>query len=240
MNFNASVSMQTSPLSPNDVPLTGISCMQIGLDFVFYGVQAALSLSAVAALIHKHDRSRLIMAAVVALWLSSTLEVILDIKSHIIQLQALSRIPSVSTRDLLLHLTITSEMCFRFNFFVSDVIVVWRAWVLWPQNRMAKSVLLLCITGSLVGLLIASVWWVNSLLGQPLPAGAPFLVTVPLLFTNTVSTALPVPPQQEFNRPLEEQDSRGKGVLPARGIGLLVLHALGAYTFALLARGSVG
>ncbi|KAL1735465.1 hypothetical protein EV714DRAFT_233370 [Schizophyllum commune] len=30
----------------------------------------------------------------------------------------------------------------------------------------------------------------SSLLGQPLPAGAPFLVTVPLLFTNTVSTAL--------------------------------------------------
>ncbi|KAL1672425.1 hypothetical protein EV122DRAFT_283962 [Schizophyllum commune] len=130
------------------------------------------------------------MAAVVALWLSSTLEVILDIKSHIIQLQALSRVPAVLTRDLLLRLTITSEMCFRFNFFVSDAIVVWRAWVLWPQNRMAKSVLLLCITGSLVGLLIASVWWVNSLLGQPLPAGAPFLVTVPLLFTNTVSTAL--------------------------------------------------
>ncbi|KAL1661662.1 hypothetical protein GGF50DRAFT_90507 [Schizophyllum commune] len=85
------------------------------------------------------------MAAVVALWLSSTLEVILDMKSHIIQFQALSRVPAVSTRDLLLHLTITSEMCFRFNGALTDV---------------------------------------------PLPASAPFLVTVPLLFTNTVSTAL--------------------------------------------------
>lgn len=63
---------------------------------------------------------------------------------------------------------------------ISDVIVTWRAWVLWPCNRWVQVVLGLCVLGDIVGLVLGGV--------VSLSAGFPGAVAS--LATNVITTAL--------------------------------------------------
>lgn len=104
-------------------------------------------------------------AAVSSLLLSSSVVAAANIVFYLVQTPSfgydLDRI-----YNLLLALNIVTDVFPRFNvrtydswprldlirifqFVVSDAIVAWRAWVLWPDNRWIKSVLILCVLGSL-------------------------------------------------------------------------------------------
>ena len=41
------------------------------------------------------------------------------------------------------------------QYVVSDVIVVWRIWVLWSDNRIAKAILSSCVLGTLGALFVS-------------------------------------------------------------------------------------
>ncbi|KAF9069353.1 hypothetical protein BDP27DRAFT_1421136 [Rhodocollybia butyracea] len=62
------------------------------------------------------------------------------------------------------------------NYLLSDGVVCWRAWVLYPQNRAAKGVLVFCMLGSVASLAVG------------FAIGTNLTYYVPLLFTNIVAT----------------------------------------------------
>jgi len=42
----------------------------------------------------------------------------------------------------------TPQLRFLLQFLVSDAIVLWRAWVLYPANQMIKTILVICMLGT--------------------------------------------------------------------------------------------
>ncbi|KAL1696287.1 hypothetical protein GGG16DRAFT_43571 [Schizophyllum commune] len=180
--------VQYYPLAPDDIASMKNIVMQTGVDCLFYGIQGALFIAACAMLARQDNRSRAVAVAIVGLFLSSLVGVVLNMMFYLVQ------IPTFgwgldSIWDLLVRMNVAIAATYRFNYFVSDAIVVWRAWVLWPNSRLAKGALCVCLAGSLVGVIVECVWTVEDLV-EGEPAIRTLMMTVPLLATNVVATAL--------------------------------------------------
>ncbi|KAL1665490.1 S-adenosyl-L-methionine-dependent methyltransferase [Schizophyllum commune] len=180
--------VQYYPLAPDDIASMKNIVMQTGVDCLFYGIQGALFIAACAMLARQDNRSRAVAVAIAGLFLSSLVGVVLNMMFYLVQ------IPTFgwgldSIWDLLVRMNVAIASTYRFNYFVSDAIVVWRAWVLWPSSRLAKGALCVCLAGSLVGVIVECVWTVEDLVkGEP--AIRTLMMTVPLLATNVVATVL--------------------------------------------------
>ncbi|KAL1718963.1 hypothetical protein EV715DRAFT_273181 [Schizophyllum commune] len=163
--------------------------MQTGVDFLLYGVQTALFLAALVAMARQETRTLFMKAAVSSLFLSSSVVAVANIVFYLVQTPSfgydLDRI-----YKFLLALNIVTDVFPRFNFVVSDAIVAWRAWVLWPDNRWIKSVLILCVLGSLAGVTVECVWTAQDVMGENSVRLRALMVTMPLLLTNVVATTL--------------------------------------------------
>ncbi|KAI5822227.1 hypothetical protein K523DRAFT_410084, partial [Schizophyllum commune Tattone D] len=80
-----------------------------------------------------------------------------------------------------------------FSFVLSDVVLIWRAWCLWPNSCIVRSMLMLCGCGSAVGAIAELAWFYWPSLYDPYTraSNGQFLVRfVPLLVTNIVATVL--------------------------------------------------
>ncbi|KAI5889533.1 uncharacterized protein SCHCODRAFT_01357952 [Schizophyllum commune H4-8] len=175
--------------SGEDVLSIQIIIMQTGVDFLLYGVQSALFLAALVAMARQDTRILFMRAAVFSLFLSSSVVAAANIVFYLAQTPSfgydLDRI-----YNLLLALNIVTDVFPRFNFVLSDAIVAWRAWVLWPDNRWVKSSLILCVIGSLAGVTVDCVWTAQDVMGENSVRLRALMVTMPLLLTNVVATAL--------------------------------------------------
>ncbi|KAJ6549297.1 hypothetical protein DFH09DRAFT_620199 [Mycena vulgaris] len=123
---------------------------------------------------------------------SSNIQVIEQLSFDIIQVTTLGLdAPDHST--LLRNIPISENLFGRVNYFMSDAIVVWRAWMLWQDNLRIKVLLSLCMFGTLVGITTDMTFVALYLVGNTkfTPTGARTLILVlSLMFTNVVSTTL--------------------------------------------------
>ncbi|KAL1759421.1 hypothetical protein FB107DRAFT_205023 [Schizophyllum commune] len=185
-----SVYVRGYPLqSQEDVTSIQSILMQTGVDFLLYGVQLTLFIAALVSMARQDSRTLLMTTVVFSLILSSTIVVVANIVFYLVQTPSfgydLDRI-----YNLLLALNVVTDVCPRYNFVVSDAIVAWRAWVLWPDNRCIKSVLILCVLGSLAGVTVQCVWTAQDVMGEHTVQLRALMVTMPLLLTNVVATVL--------------------------------------------------
>ncbi|KAL1745539.1 hypothetical protein HDZ31DRAFT_63033 [Schizophyllum fasciatum] len=172
-------------LNAKDVLTSKVFIMQIGTGFLFYGIQVALTCIAVAlmALI----QSRLVMAAVAGLLISSTIETVATVTFYIAQVKLY--VPGTGIGQLLVHLSSVILVSSRVNFVISDMIVAWRAWVLWPNNIAVKSALALCVFCSIGGAIANCVLELRA--PHLLPAAnCSFIYTIPVLCTNLLATIM--------------------------------------------------
>ncbi|KAL1736412.1 hypothetical protein EV714DRAFT_198846 [Schizophyllum commune] len=164
----------------------------IAVDFAFYGVQVALSVSAITILAHRHVPSHWTKAAILSLLLSSSISTFANINFY------LTEFPSYfgsSERDvdvLLLRLGIVVTVAQDFNlaktlqFALSDAVLVWRAWRLWPDNHLLSDL-------HRVGSIVECAWdfWRGLLALSRLESNIQFLPRfIPFLVTNVIATAL--------------------------------------------------
>ncbi|KAL1743520.1 hypothetical protein HDZ31DRAFT_64942 [Schizophyllum fasciatum] len=93
---------------------------------------------------------------------------------------------------LRVNVAIAINVLLRVNFLVSDTVVVWRAWVLFPDNRKIRLLLAACLFGTYGATISNTVVIVLRRLGDIDPPSDAFslVLTVPLLFTNITATAL--------------------------------------------------
>ncbi|KAL1682758.1 hypothetical protein EV122DRAFT_203130 [Schizophyllum commune] len=180
--------VQYYPLAPDDIASMKNIVMQTGVDCLFYGIQGALFIAACAMLARQDNRSRAVTVAIAGLFLSSLVGVVLNMMFYLVQIPTFGW-DLDSIWDLLVRMNVAIASTYRFNYFVSDAIVVWRAWVLWPNSRIAKGALCVCLAGSLVGVIVECVWTVEDLV-EGEPAIRTLMMTVPLLATNVVATVL--------------------------------------------------
>ncbi|KAL1712644.1 hypothetical protein EV715DRAFT_213331, partial [Schizophyllum commune] len=130
--------------------------------------------------------SRVLSASVALLLLSSTLGVI----TYVILLSLLLRIGvGASPSRYLAHISkldIVHAVTARLNYIISDAIVVWRAWILWPNSRIAQGLLLLCMAYSAVAVIVNGALQAN-MSDSPVPHT---IARSAMLVTNAVATVL--------------------------------------------------
>ncbi|KAL1723690.1 hypothetical protein EV715DRAFT_269073 [Schizophyllum commune] len=181
------------PLSASRVDALIFMMTTIAVDFAFYGVQVALSVTAIIILAHRHGPSHWTKAAILSLLLASSISTFANINFY------LTEFPSYfgsSERDvdvLLLRLGIVVTVAQDFNFVLSDAVLVWRAWRLWPDNRWVQGILLLCVSGTIIGSVVECAWdfWRGLSALRRLESNIQFLPRfIPFLVTNVIATTL--------------------------------------------------
>lgn len=187
----SSPSLTTQPLSSYDIASLRRLAIYTVIEALCYGMQVTLSIAAISALARKEGRAWILMVSVVVLYAISTAEVAATLLWNVIQLLAL-RISALDVDlDMILRtvnaLTVTSA---NINYLVSDALVVWRAWILWPHSRVAHGVLLLCMAGTLAGAIAESVWAISDPFGDVESAKLSLSTDLPVCVTNVIATTL--------------------------------------------------
>ncbi|KAL1754430.1 hypothetical protein FB107DRAFT_275763 [Schizophyllum commune] len=169
------------------------------VQFAFYGLNAVCFLTSAYCLISRGvcgSRPRLgLLAATTIMFIGSTVSVVLDtIQSMYGARDAFGTLQEHDCTHLT-HLSIAQNVVLRMMFMLSDVIVVWRAWVLWSANRIVRRCLIVCLTLTCSCLLAdaAVVAWEQAVSYYANSALFSLLVTLPILVTNvTVTTTIGV------------------------------------------------
>ncbi|KAI4524184.1 hypothetical protein K525DRAFT_267227 [Schizophyllum commune Loenen D] len=87
-------------------------------------------------------------------------------------------------------LMLVSNIAGVVNFIISDAIVVWRAWVLWHEERVAKLVLAACMVATVVlGLSSLALSCLAVLNPGYSPVNNNYMMCIPLLVTNIMATS---------------------------------------------------
>ncbi|KAL1729555.1 hypothetical protein EV714DRAFT_212794 [Schizophyllum commune] len=167
--------------------------IQVAVGFFLYGVQLTLSIAAIAILARRHGRSDFTLVAIFGLLLSSTVYTVADEIFYLVQFPV-NMGTSERAIDLFLdRLDILLGVSKTFNLVLSDAVLIWRAWCLWPSNCLIKGTLSLCIGGSIAGAVAELTWayWPSPSFSSTLETHRQYLVRfIPLLVTNVVATVL--------------------------------------------------
>ncbi|THU81432.1 hypothetical protein K435DRAFT_809087 [Dendrothele bispora CBS 962.96] len=155
---------QTS-LSLSDSGLLALKewILETALGSLLLGVQATLSIVVLYVFVAQGiplSKARLALSVVIIMmFLASLSSLVMDIEAIIIQILLNGYNPPDSKEaiSLVTELEIACNFLGRLNFFMGDMIVVWRAWVLFPQRLPARIALSICLMGSFV-FLIRSQW----------------------------------------------------------------------------------
>ncbi|KAJ6556355.1 hypothetical protein B0H19DRAFT_1152429 [Mycena capillaripes] len=134
-----------------------------------------------------------LIAAVLFMFACSNIQVIEQVAYTIVQVFDLGLHPPAGDALLVRNIRLSENVFGRINYFMSDAIVVWRAWVLWQDNVRAKILLSACIFLSFAGVTTDMTVIGLYLFGNVkfLPTGPKRLALVlPLMITNIVATVL--------------------------------------------------
>ncbi|KAL1743778.1 hypothetical protein HDZ31DRAFT_19052, partial [Schizophyllum fasciatum] len=130
----------------------------------------------------------LLLFPLLILFLTSTMGAAAILLFYTIQVPEFGAAPPDIAREIF-QLSVVLAVTDRVNYLISDLIVVWRAWVLWPDNLPVRAALALVTCGSTVGLIVEVVWAFHDY-GTLEPATHSLLMMVPLLATNVLCTVL--------------------------------------------------
>ncbi|KAL1736426.1 hypothetical protein EV714DRAFT_198555 [Schizophyllum commune] len=139
---------------------------ETALNFSFYGVQSALLLIAAWFILSRRNgRSRFMLGALVALFSCSSMVVIAHEVSYVVQTPSeVGTASKQAIKHFILRVDVLLAVAQRFNFVVSDIIVAWRAWVIWSESRVARVILAVSVGSGLVGAIIECVWVLERLI----------------------------------------------------------------------------
>ncbi|KAL1695944.1 hypothetical protein GGG16DRAFT_44070 [Schizophyllum commune] len=188
--------MLRNPLAAYDLHVLKFIITNRVVDFALYGVQASLSVAAITILARRQGRSRFTLAAILGLFLCSTISVVSRTVFYVAQIPMVLGPPTprdAAIAVVLMRLDIRNSVAHSFIYVLSDIVLVWRAWCLYSDNRLIKFILSMCISGSAVGSLAMDVWsyWpgltFHGDFGDQL---ALYTWLTPLLITNVVATVL--------------------------------------------------
>ncbi|KAL1747129.1 hypothetical protein HDZ31DRAFT_61573 [Schizophyllum fasciatum] len=176
------------PLSPYIIMGLQATIQGMGSILLSYGVQAGLFIPAISVLARKHTKAaRTLMASVSVLFISSTL----GVATYVALMLLLLKDPGYAATSLhygktVQRLGIVHAVTARLNYIISDAIVVWRAWILWPGNRVVQGILVCAMIYSVVAV-IANGILARFFVESPVPH---IIVRSAMLVTNVLATVL--------------------------------------------------
>ncbi|KAI5890161.1 uncharacterized protein SCHCODRAFT_02631036 [Schizophyllum commune H4-8] len=181
------------PLGSEDLHAIKYIVVQVAVDLLLHGVQITLSAAAITILARRHGRSRFTLVAIIGLLLSSTIYAVDNTVFFLVQFPVVIGTSERSIDVLLYRLNILLGVSQDLSYTLSDAVLVWRAWCLWPDWFLAKCILSLCMCGTVVGGIVELTWiyW-PSLYDPYISESISQYLTrfIPLLTTNIVATVL--------------------------------------------------
>ncbi|KAL1718368.1 hypothetical protein EV715DRAFT_291420 [Schizophyllum commune] len=141
--------MEPPPISPDNLFDNHIELFNTLVFFaVSLGIHLTLYIASVTALTRRPSKGKLLYAVTTFLFLDSTAWVALNFCLAI----SVARLPidpgSINAFQRIGVLLLTVP---RLNSILSDAVVVWRAWILWPNNKTVKGILVFCIFSTTAG-----------------------------------------------------------------------------------------
>ncbi|THU96033.1 hypothetical protein K435DRAFT_839217 [Dendrothele bispora CBS 962.96] len=188
---------QSQPLSDFDllivkgwIALTAVGCW-------LYGIYVTLSLFAFYSFFTKRVfqlkvRIGLFLITLITL-LTATASMILNTQFIFLDISSFSFNANPDLTSLLVKVDIAINLLERIHFIISDAIVVWRAWMLFPQHTTVKIILICCMIGSCTGTFLNAGLLSRKILQDPNFDGGKIeilMMTLPLLITNVTATFL--------------------------------------------------
>ncbi|KAJ7500416.1 hypothetical protein B0H11DRAFT_781390 [Mycena galericulata] len=182
-------------LDGDDIYALKILFLEITAAALSYGLFLCIGIISIYTLLRKGLRGQrarqAVFAIILTMLVAATAHLGLYVGWIVVQLPSLGA-EYVDRTMLLKRLSITQTWLRRFTYFLSDVIVVWRAWVIWQNNRLVHAGLAICILATGVTSLTLAVFNTKSQFeGARYTRNTQnFLGTFGLLFTNAVCTLL--------------------------------------------------
>ncbi|KAL1743526.1 hypothetical protein HDZ31DRAFT_83344 [Schizophyllum fasciatum] len=160
----------------------------------FFGIHTTLYFIAAYLLINqgiRNNKSRLFLFICSSLMFATSIAY-MTVMNEYVQLNwelLLVEPPEIETKQR--NLQIVTNCLLRLNFMFSDTIVVWRAWVLFKDEARIQWALVSCLLVSYLGTIVDTVLLVlvYMLVIKDVPEYS-LLMTIPLLLTNVIATAL--------------------------------------------------
>ncbi|THV01175.1 hypothetical protein K435DRAFT_854030 [Dendrothele bispora CBS 962.96] len=185
---------QTQLLSHTGLSVLRGWILETASQFLLFGIHVTLSVVVLCLSTRKGvfmSKARVGLALfTIMMLLISLLAAILNTESIIVQIPHgfdLKQIIPSRAKTMSLNLLV------GLNCAISDVVVVWRAWVLFPRSRIVKIALSVCLVSSFAGAFleggIAAKGFKNNLNLQSRSTET-MILTIPLIFTNLVATVL--------------------------------------------------
>ncbi|THV06848.1 hypothetical protein K435DRAFT_960121 [Dendrothele bispora CBS 962.96] len=133
---------------------------------------------------------RILIAALTLIFLCSTATIVTDLVKDLIQIKQLGE-PDYSPRLAKQKASIVATFSTRMSYFLGDVIVVWRAWIIVGDKPRARFALGTCLLASFVAIIVNVTYTIKSLLiSKPQPVPWRLMLPTTLLITNILANSL--------------------------------------------------
>ncbi|KAF5373026.1 hypothetical protein D9758_001545 [Tetrapyrgos nigripes] len=149
---------QSLPLSSSDLEILKEWMLQISVSWVLCGINVTLVLTILCAIFlseqKRLSKPQLILFALVALMFIVTIgSAVLNTQFILLDMTTSGyNVPNIAEiEQQTVDLEIASLILDRLNYVIGDGIVIWRAWILFPGNRLVKAILTMAIIASFVG-----------------------------------------------------------------------------------------
>ncbi|KAJ7643684.1 hypothetical protein FB45DRAFT_895745 [Roridomyces roridus] len=193
--------MSSAPKQLGALPDSAIAALQgdlitTAIQFFLHGIYTTLVTIALYSMWMSKTTlatRKALIAAVLFMFACANIQVISQVVFTIIQIFEFGLHPPADDALRIRNIRLSENVFGRINYFMSDVIVVWRAWVLWQENGRVKILLTFCILLSFAGVTADMTVIGLYLFGNPkfLPTGPKRLaLIIPLMITNFVATVL--------------------------------------------------
>ncbi|THU86119.1 hypothetical protein K435DRAFT_868580 [Dendrothele bispora CBS 962.96] len=195
------------PQTQSSLPLSDIDILsvkqwvsEIAPMSLLLGVQMTLSIMLLCIFVAQDiplSKAKLALSLVtITMFLASLSSLVMNVKFIIIQIPLVGYNPPDlgEVISLITKLEIGVDSLNRLNYLMGDIIVVWRAWVLFPQKLPAKMALSICLMGSFVGVFMDLGLHVKDSMEDVYETNREemeaIILTVPLILTNFTATTL--------------------------------------------------
>ncbi|KAF5341490.1 hypothetical protein D9758_013930 [Tetrapyrgos nigripes] len=187
--------MPSSFLTTPDIAGIQLSLRQHAIEGMVFGIELLLTLFTILLLCQQGLRQSLMRTFLVAasgtMLINSAITVALDLVGDIIQVHALLD-PTYDPTSMYFNTEVVTVVLARLSYFLGDLIVVWRAWMIFKGEIVPRAILLFCIIQSFACSIYNAVLATKKLLGFILVDTNPARIILPvsLLFTNITATLL--------------------------------------------------
>ncbi|KAJ3994843.1 hypothetical protein F5050DRAFT_1713367 [Lentinula boryana] len=186
-----------APLAAEEILQLKIIVTDVLCEALFLGVQAVVTIIGVYVLWSRGLRrsfwNQFLVAIVAFLFALSACSLSLTIWDYMAVFDELGG--TFDATEISNDVMISTMVFQRLAYFISDSIVVWRAWLLWDRNLFVRMLLVVCLLGTIAATFIQGALAVDQQVRQTggVAQGSgvrTLMFTLPLLITNLVSTLL--------------------------------------------------